>query len=49
MLFEERDGEYFKGHTTNYMVVKYKTNEDIENEILNIKITDANSECIVAE
>ena len=49
VLFEERDGEYFKGHTTNYMVVKYKTNEDIENEILNIKITDANSECIVAE
>ena len=37
VLFEEKDGEYIKGHTTNYMVVKapYKS---IENIIEKVKI-----------
>lgn len=42
VLFEEphiEDGKrYFKGHTTNYMVVKIKTNENIENKIKTVKI-----------
>ena len=33
VLLEEREGEYLKGHTTNYMVVKMKTNENLENTI----------------
>ena len=36
VLLEEREGEYLKGHTTNYMVVKMKTNENLENTILKI-------------
>ena len=28
VLFEEREGEYLKGHTTNYIVVKHKTDKD---------------------
>ena len=38
VLFEEKDGEYIKGHTTNYMVVKVPY-EKIENTIVKVKIT----------
>lgn len=37
VLFEEREGEYIKGHTTNYMVVKVPY-EPIENTIAMVKI-----------
>ena len=36
VLLEEREGEYLKGHTTNYMIVKMKTNENLENTIQKI-------------
>lgn len=38
VLFEEKEGNYIKGHTTNYMVVKVETNKNIENTIQNVKI-----------
>ena len=42
VLFEEphmQDGKkYFKGHTTNYLVVKVQTEENLENEIRQVKI-----------
>ncbi|MBP3256245.1 MAG: tRNA (N(6)-L-threonylcarbamoyladenosine(37)-C(2))-methylthiotransferase MtaB [Clostridia bacterium] len=37
VLFEEKDGEYIKGHTTNYMVVKVPY-EKLENTIVKVKI-----------
>ena len=40
VLFEERDGEFFKGHTQNYVLVKVKTEEDLENQILNVKLNE---------
>ena len=40
VLFEERDGVYFKGHTSNYVVVKVKTEENLENKIIKTKITN---------
>jgi len=46
VLFEEREGEYIKGHTTNYIVVKvlYK---NIENDIKKVKIVkDENLELV---
>lgn len=43
VLFEEPHVEneirYMKGHTTNYLVVKVETNENLENEIKRVKIT----------
>ena len=39
VLFEEREGKYIKGHTTNYMVVKIPY-ETLENQLAKIKITD---------
>lgn len=38
VLLEEREGEYLKGHITNYMVVKMKTNENLENTIQKVTV-----------
>lgn len=38
VLLEEREGECLKGHTTNYMVVKMKTNENLENTIQKVTV-----------
>lgn len=44
VLFEEPHLEngkrYMKGHTTNYLVVKVETNDNLENEIKKVKITE---------
>ena len=48
VLFEEKDGKYIKGHTTNYIVVKVESNnEDIENTIKNVKITNIEDEDLI--
>ena len=39
VLLEDREGEYIKGHTTNYMVVKVKTEKELENTIQKLRIT----------
>ena len=48
MLWEERDGDFIKGHTTNYMVVKapYK---QIENKITKVKIIGQDNLELVGE
>jgi len=40
VLFEEREGKYFKGHTTNYVLVKVETKENLENQILPVEIIE---------
>ena len=40
VLFEEFDGEYYKGHTANYIMVKLKSEEDLSNKIKMVKITE---------
>ena len=37
VLFEEREGEYMKGHTTNYIMVKEKTEENLEKKIVEVE------------
>lgn len=49
VLFEEKDGDYYKGHTKNYIVVKYKTDENIENKIMNVMVKEAYSDYLIAE
>ena len=40
VLFEEKNGEYIKGHTANYLVVNIKGNiAKLHNEIVKVKIT----------
>jgi len=40
VLFEQKEGEYQKGHTENYIEILVKTNEQIENKICNVKATN---------
>lgn len=48
VLVEERENKYYKGHTKNYMCVKIKADkENLENLILNVKITDMENEVLV--
>lgn len=38
VLFEEKEGEYYKGHTPNYMMIQVKSKENLENKIETVKI-----------
>lgn len=39
VLFEEKDGNYIKGHTTNYIMVKKKNNDEkLENTISKVRV-----------
>ena len=44
VLFEDKENKngitYYKGHTQNYILVKYKTDENLENTIKIVKISD---------
>ena len=44
VLFEEKQGDYWVGHTRNYMVVKIKDENDLQNRINNIRITECCNE-----
>ena len=39
VLFEERAGEYFTGHTPNYMKV-YAVGEDLHNQVLSVQLQE---------
>ena len=48
VLFEEREGEYLKGHTTNYIVVKHKTDkDDFINKITRVTVSEAKQDCLM--
>lgn len=38
VLFEERKKDYFEGHTKNYIMIKVKTTENLQNEIKKVEI-----------
>lgn len=40
VLLEDREKEYIKGHTKNYMVIKVKTQKELENTIQKVKISE---------
>ena len=44
VLFEEKQDDYWIGHTRNYMVVKIKDENDLQNEIKKIKIKESCNE-----
>ena len=49
VLFEEKQGEFWTGHTKNYMVVKMKSENDLENKLLKVKINSVNNEALIAK
>lgn len=40
VLFEEKQGEYYKGHTKNYMMVNAKSEEDLTNKICEVELIE---------
>lgn len=49
VLFEEKNEDFWIGHTDNYMIVKVKTDENLENKIKSVQITDTNNEELIGE
>lgn len=49
VLFEEQEGNYYKGHTANYINVKLKTDSDVSNQILKFKITGKDNLSLLSE
>ena len=52
VLFEDKEVDdgitYFKGHTKNYILVKYQTNEELENSLKVVKVLKAEDEYVEA-
>lgn len=48
VLFEQEEGEYIKGHTSNYLVVKAKGKE-LENKMLRVKITSREGDELIGK
>lgn len=48
VLFEESCGEYYKGHTANYIMVKAKFDENVSNSIRKVKITGIDDLSLIA-
>lgn len=46
VLFEDKENDngvtYYKGHTQNYILIKYRSDENLENTLKEIKILDDN-------
>lgn len=38
VLVEEKEKDYYKGHTSNYLLVKFKSNEDVINKMVRANI-----------
>ena len=49
VLFEEREGKFYKGHTANYIMVKYETDDELENKIKNLKVIEKEELNLIAE
>ncbi|MCI8272516.1 MAG: tRNA (N(6)-L-threonylcarbamoyladenosine(37)-C(2))-methylthiotransferase MtaB [Clostridia bacterium] len=48
VLFEEKENDKYKGHTQNYILVKYHTQEVLENVIKEVKVLKSDIEYIEA-
>ena len=49
VLFEEREGEYYKGHTQNYILVKVRTSRELENRIEEVMVKEAFDEYVIGQ
>ena len=50
VLFEEEEGDFYKGHTTNYIMVKVKkNNENLENTIKRVTVKSCKELDLMAE
>ena len=48
VLFEEKNKEgYYKGHTQNYILVEFKTDEEVENKIVKVNVKKAEIDYVI--
>ena len=47
VLFEERENKFLKGHTGNYILVKFECEEDKINKIVKVKIKESGDEFLI--
>lgn len=47
VLFERLEGNYYEGHTRNYIKVLCKSAEDLSNKLVNVRLTDIAEEGIM--
>ena len=48
VLFEQKEGEYIKGHTSNYLIVKVNS-EKLENRMVKVKIETREGDELIGE
>lgn len=49
VLIEEKPGEYWKGHTSDFYVVNIKSDQNLENKIIEVQITEKKGEELIAK
>ena len=49
VLFEEKQGDFWIGHTRNYMVVKVNLDKDLENKLITTKVLENQGEELIGE
>lgn len=49
VLIEEKEGDFYKGHTGNYILSKVKSDEDIVNKIVKVRVYNAEEEFVEAK
>lgn len=49
VLIEEKDGDYIKGHTENYIMVKTKSVEDLANEFVDVAVNNVEKDCLIGD
>ncbi len=49
VLIEEKDGDYIKGHTENYIMVKTKSVEDLANEFIDVAVNNVEKDCLIGD
>ena len=49
VLFEEKDGQYYKGHTSNYIMVKINFDKDMCNKIKEVKVIGKEKLTLIGE
>ena len=49
VLVEEKNGEFYQGHTANYLLVKMKANEDLTNQIQTVIVEKSSNLELIAE
>ena len=47
VLFEEREDKWMKGHNTNFILVRVKTDKELENQIISVKIQNSHEEELI--